>query len=91
MRPSRRRTNRVHGSDASGLTHIYVLHETGDAGPIDPGAFTRPVQLHLVPRLLQPNPRTGELPDLMEFICLEDNEYGRAASIQVGAGTDGKK
>jgi len=27
----------------------------------------------------------------MEFICLEDNEYGRAARMQVGSGTDGKK
>ena len=29
--------------------------------------------------------------DLMEFICLEDNEYGQAAQIKVGTGTDGKK
>jgi hypothetical protein len=153
--------------ESTGLTHIYVLHETGDAGahrvvymdgrphpknPVptwwghsvghwegdtlvidtvgyndkfwfdsrgtphteqlhtierwtrtswgriennftidDPGAFTRPVNLHFVGRLLRPNPRTGEAPDLMEFICLEDNEYGSAARIQIGAGTDGRK
>jgi hypothetical protein len=57
----------------------------------DPGAFTRPVNLHFVGRLLRPNPRTGEAPDLMEFICLEDNEYGSAARIQIGTGTEGKK
>jgi len=27
----------------------------------------------------------------MEFICLEDNEYGKAADIEVGKGTDGRK
>jgi hypothetical protein len=57
----------------------------------DPGALTHPVNLHFVGRLLRPNPRTGEPPDLMEFICLEDNEYGKAANIQIGAGTDGRK
>ena len=56
----------------------------------DPGAFTRPVNLHFVGRLLRPDKATG-VGDLMEFICLEDNEYGRAAQIQIGAGTDGRK
>jgi hypothetical protein len=56
----------------------------------DPGALTRPVKLHFVGRLLRPDRETGK-GDLMEFICLEDNEYGRAANIEVGTGTDGKK
>ena len=56
----------------------------------DPGALTRPVKLHFVGRLLRPDKATG-VGDLMEFICLEDNEYGRAAQIQIGTGTDGKK
>jgi hypothetical protein len=56
----------------------------------DPGALTRPVKLHFVGRLLRPDRETGK-GDLMEFICLEDNEYGRAAQIQIGTGTDGKK
>jgi hypothetical protein len=56
----------------------------------DPGALTKPVKLHFVGRLLRPDRETGK-GDLMEFICLEDNEYGRAANIEVGTGTDGKK
>jgi len=55
----------------------------------DPGALTKPVTLHFTGRLLRPD-RDGHA-DLMEFICLEDNEYGRAANIQVGSGTDGRK
>jgi hypothetical protein len=56
----------------------------------DPGALTRPVKLHFTGRLLRPDRETGKA-DLMEFICLEDNEYGRAAQIEVGRGTDGRK
>jgi hypothetical protein len=55
----------------------------------DPGALTGPVKLHFTARMLRPD-RDGHA-DLMEFICLEDNEYGRAANIQIGTGTDGKK
>ena len=55
----------------------------------DPGALTKPVTLKFTGRLLRPD-RDGHA-DLMEFICLEDNEYGRAANIQIGTGTDGKK
>jgi hypothetical protein len=51
--------------------------------------LTKPVTLHFTGRLLRPD-RDGHA-DLMEFICLEDNEYGRAANIQVGSGTDGRK
>jgi hypothetical protein len=56
----------------------------------DPGAYSRPVNLKFDGRLLRPDLKTGG-GDLMEFICLEDNEYGSAAQIQVGLGTDGKK
>src|SRR6476646_9604843 len=56
----------------------------------DPGAWTRPVKRHFTGPLLRPDRETGKA-DLMEFICLEDNEYGRAANIQIGTGTDGKK
>jgi hypothetical protein len=55
----------------------------------DPGALTKPVTLKFTGRLLRPD-RDGHA-DLMEFICLEDNEYGRAANIEVGNGTDGRK
>jgi len=40
-------------------------------------------------RLLRPNLKTGG-GELMEFICLEDNEYGAAAQIKVGTGTSNK-
>jgi len=52
-------------------------------------ALTKPVTLKFTGRLLRPD-RDGHS-DLMEFVCLEDNEYGRAANIQIGTGTDGKK
>jgi len=55
----------------------------------DPGALTKPVTLKFTGRLLHPD-RDGHA-DLMEFICLEDNEYGKAADIEVGKGTDGRK
>ena len=155
----------VYNYESTGLTHIYILHETGDAGAHrgvymdgrphpknlvptwwghsvghwegdtlvidtvgyndkfwfdsrgtphteqlhtierwtrthwgrieddftldDPGALTKPVKLHFTGRLLRPD-REGHA-DLMEFICLEDNQYGSAAGITVGTGTDGKK
>jgi hypothetical protein len=56
----------------------------------DPGTFTKPVNLKFTGRLLRPNLKTGG-GELMEFICLEDNEYGQAAQIKIGTGTDGKK
>ena len=56
----------------------------------DPGAFSKPVQLKFTGRLLRPDLKTGG-GDLMEFICLEDNEYGAAAGLQgVGSGTGNK-
>jgi hypothetical protein len=37
-------------------------------------------------RLLRPDLKTGG-GELMEFICLEDNEYGAAAKFVPGQGT----
>jgi hypothetical protein len=57
----------------------------------DPGAFSRPVELNFTARLLRPDPKTG-VGDLMEFICLEDNQYGVAGGIQgIGSGTSNQK
>ena len=40
-------------------------------------------------RLLRPDLKTGG-GDLMEFICLEDNQYGAAAGFRPGTGTSNK-
>jgi hypothetical protein len=56
----------------------------------DPGAYSRPVNLKFDGRLLRQDLKTGS-GELMEFICLEDNEYGSAAQFKPGQGTDGKK
>ena len=42
----------------------------------DPGAYSRPVQLRFVATHIRPDL------DLMEFICLEDNQYGAAAGFK---------
>ena len=55
----------------------------------DPGAFSRPVQLKFTARLLKPNLKVGG-GELMEFICLEDNEYGSAGGFRPGTGTANK-
>jgi hypothetical protein len=55
----------------------------------DPGAFSRPVNLTFTARLLRPDPRTG-VGDLLEFICNEDNQYGRAGNFQPGTGAGNK-
>jgi hypothetical protein len=55
----------------------------------DPGAFSRPVDLTFTARLLRPDPRTG-VGDLLEFICNEDNQYGRAGNFQPGTGAGNK-
>ena len=47
----------------------------------DPGAFSRPVNLTFMARLLRPDPRTG-VGDLLEFICNEDNQYGIAGGLK---------
>ena len=55
----------------------------------DPGAFSRTVQMTFRARLLRPNLKVGG-GELMEFICLEDNEYGKASGITPGLGTSNK-
>jgi hypothetical protein len=55
----------------------------------DPGAFSRPVNLKFTARLLRPDLKTGG-GELMEFICLEDNQYGAAAGFRPGTGTSNK-
>ncbi len=55
----------------------------------DPGAFSRTVHLTFTGRLLRPDLKTGG-GDLMEFICLENNEYGAAAQLKIGGGTSNK-
>jgi hypothetical protein len=55
----------------------------------DPGAFSKPVDLKFTARLLRPDLKTGG-GELMEFICLEDNQYGAAAGFRPGTGTSNK-
>jgi hypothetical protein len=88
--------------DGLGTPHTEQLHTierwtrinygriTNDFTLDDPGAFSRVVQMKYTGRLLRPDLKTGG-GDLMEFICLEDNEYGSAAKFRPGTGTDGKK
>ena len=45
----------------------------------DPGAFSRPVQLKFTATHIRPDL------DLMEFICLEDNQYRRCRRLHAGA------
>jgi len=63
------------------LRHVFLLD--------DPGAFARPVTLNFMARLLRSDLKTGG-GELMEFICLEDNQYGAAAGIRPGTGTGNK-
>jgi len=51
----------------------------------DPGTFVRPLNFTFEFKLLRPGM------EMMEFICLEDNEYGSAAGFKPGKGTDGAK
>jgi hypothetical protein len=51
----------------------------------DPGALSRPVNLTFTARLLRPDPQSG-VGDLLEFICNEDNQYGKAGNFQPGTG-----
>jgi hypothetical protein len=88
--------------DSNGTPHTEKLHTierwtrpnwgriTNDFTLDDPGAFSKTVQLKFTGRLLRPDLKTGG-GELMEFICLEDNEYGSAGSFRPGTGTDGKK
>ena len=70
-------------------TRINYGRITNDFTLDDPGAFSRPVQMKFTGRLLRPDLKTGG-GDLMEFICLEDNEYGAAAKFVPGQGTSNK-
>jgi hypothetical protein len=63
------------------LRHVFLLE--------DPGAFSRPVQVTFTARLLRADLKTGG-GELMEFICLEDNQYGAASGIRPGTGTGNK-
>ena len=84
--------------DSRGTPHTEQLHTverwtrinwgriTNDFLLDDPGAFSRPVNLKFMGRLLRPDLKTGG-GDLMEFICLEGNEYGAAAGFVPGQGT----
>ncbi|MBI2189797.1 MAG: hypothetical protein HYU37_22175 [Acidobacteria bacterium] len=60
------------------LRHVFTLD--------DPGAFSRPVTMTFMARLLRADLKTGG-GELMEFICLEDNQYGAASGITPGTGT----
>jgi hypothetical protein len=87
--------------DSRGTPHTEQLHTVerwtrtswgriqNDFTLDDPGAFSKVVQLKFTGRLLRPDLKTGG-GELMEFICLEDNEYGAAAQIKVGTGTSNK-
>ena len=84
--------------DSNGTPHTEKLHTiekwtrinygriTNDFTLDDPGAFSKTVQLKFTGRLLRPDLKTGG-GELMEFICLEDNEYGSAAAFKPGTGT----
>jgi hypothetical protein len=87
--------------DGVGTPHTEQLHTierwnrinygriTNDFTLDDPGAFSRTVQMKFTGRLLRPDLKTGG-GELMEFICLEDNEYGAAAKFVPGQGTTNK-
>jgi hypothetical protein len=56
----------------------------------DPGALSKPVTLNFTARLLRPDLKTGG-GELMEFICLENNEYGAAGGLKgIGSGTSNR-
>ena len=87
--------------DGRGTPHTEKLHTverwtrinwgriTLDFTLDDPGAFSRTVQMKFTGKLLRPDLKTGG-GELMEFICLEDNEYGSAAGFKPGTGTENK-
>ena len=87
--------------DSRGTPHTEKLHTierwtrpnygtlVNDFTLDDPGAFSRVVRLKFTARLLKPNLKVGG-GELMEFICLEDNEYGSAGGFRPGTGTSNK-
>ena len=83
--------------DSRGTPHTEQLHTierwtrinfgrmTNEFTIDDPGALSKPVTLKFTANLVRPGLKVGG--DLMEFICLEDNEYGAAAGLEkVGSG-----
>ena len=87
--------------DLPGTPHTEQLHTverwtrinygriTNDLTIDDPGAFSKTLQLKFTARLLKPNLKVGG-GDLMEFICLENNEYGSAGNFRPGTGVQNK-
>ena len=87
--------------DSRGTPHTEQLHTierwtrpnwgriTNDFTLEDPGALSKTVQLKFTGRLLRPDLKTGG-GELMEFICLEDTQYGAAAGFRPGTGTENK-
>lgn len=87
--------------DSRGTPHTEQLHTVerwtrinygrlvNDFTLEDPGAFTRPVNLKFMARLLRPNLKVGG-GELMEFICNENNQYGAAGGFRPGSGTSNK-
>jgi hypothetical protein len=87
--------------DSRGTPHTEQLHTierwtrpswgriTNEFTLEDAGALSKPVQLKFTGRLLRSDLKTGG-GDLMEFICLEDNQYGAAAGFRPGTGVENK-
>src|SRR5437763_3807368 len=79
--------------DSRGTPHTEKLHTierwtrinygtlVNDFTLDDPGAFSKPVHLKFTARLVHPDV------DLMEFICLENNQVGLAGGYDPGEGT----
>ena len=79
--------------DSRGTPHTEKLHTierwtrinygtlVNDFTLDDPGAFSKPVHLKFTAKLMRPDL------DLMEFICLENNQVGQAGGYVPGTGT----
>ena len=79
--------------DSRGTPHTEKLHTierwtrinygtlVNDFTIEDPGAFSKPVHLKFTAKLMRPDL------DLMEFICLENNQVGQAGGYVPGTGT----
>ena len=79
--------------DSRGTPHTQKLHTierwnrinygtlVNDFTLDDPGAFSKPVHLKFTAKLMRPDL------DLMEFICLENNQVGQAGGYVPGTGT----
>ena len=79
--------------DSRGTPHTEKLHTierwtrinygtlVNDMTIEDPGTFSRPVRLKFTAKLMRPDL------DLMEFICLENNQVGLAGGYVPGTGT----